>query len=259
MNKNKRIISVLFALLSFLTLSKAQQSKMHPLNELISTGESGWDQISQWKDAATNKIEILPKNNARADSALYNIQLSTSSTVGAMIYNCGGILVDDGWIRILGSGCKQLDRSLPEWNKGKGFSKYGDNPGFLLVADDVYGGFFAINTGGIDKYDLGKVYYYGPNTLKWKTTDLGYSEFIVFCFSGDIEKFYKGFRWKGWQEEIKKLSGNQVISCYPILWTDSGREMHHNILPVQKQWDLYQKKKPVVKKAIKKSVLVAKK
>jgi hypothetical protein len=39
--------------------------------------------------------------------------------MGAIIYETGGLLVDNGWIRILGSGHKKLDRNLPEWNKGK--------------------------------------------------------------------------------------------------------------------------------------------
>lgn len=243
----KRFLAITCILLFLLVSSNAQQGRMLPLSELIDPDGNGWEQITKWKESATNKIEVLPKNNARADSALYRMQLSTSSPVGAMIYSCGGMLIDNGWIRILGSGCEQLDRSLPEWNQGKAFSKYGDNPSFLLIADDVFGGFFAINAGAIDKFDVGKVFYYGPNSLKWRTTGLGYSEFIVFCFSGDIEKFYKGFRWRGWQDEVKQLSGNQVISCYPLLWTDAGKDLNSNrkVVSVQKQWELYQQPKNV--------------
>lgn len=231
---------------------------MKPVNELIVADGSGWEQIEQWKSGAKNKIEFFPKDIQRADSALFQTQLTTNSPIAAMVYGSGGVLVDNGWIRILGSGCSKIDRSLPEWNKGKSGFLNGDGSSFLLVADDVMGGFFAVNTGGINEYDIGKVFYYGPNNLKWETTDLGYNEFIVFCFSGDLEKFYKGFRWKGWQSDVRNLSGNEVISCYPLLWTDAGVGLASNrkVVPVQKQWDMYkvsvQKKEFAAKKSPKK-------
>ncbi len=240
-----------------LTICNGQRNNMKPLQELIDTQDPGWDQIAQWNTAATNHVEILPKDAARADSALYLTQLTTTSPIAAMVYGCGGVMVDNGWLRILGSGCRQLNRSLPEWNKGKSSFLNGDGSSFLLVADDVLGGFFAINAGGIDDYDIGKVFYYGPNKLKWETTGLGYNEFIVFCFSGDIDKFYKGFRWTGWQEDVKKLSGNQVISCYPLLWTDAGVDLASNrkVIPVQTQWEMYRipaQRKIMAKKSTKK-------
>jgi hypothetical protein len=66
-------------------------------------------------------------------------QLTTRSPMGAIMYTTGGILADDGWIRILGSGSTRLPRSLPDWNKGKTFITYGERAPFLLVADDAIG------------------------------------------------------------------------------------------------------------------------
>ena len=37
--------------------------------------------------------------------------------MGAVIFETGGILIDEGWLRILGSGHPRLPRSLPDWNK----------------------------------------------------------------------------------------------------------------------------------------------
>ena len=243
--------------LFLLTFCYGQRNNMKPVKELIVTQESGWELIEQWKSTATNKIEFLPRDSQRADSSLFQMQLTTSSPIAAMVYGCGGVLVDNGWIRILGSGCNQINRSLPEWNNGKSNFLKGDGSSFLLVADDALGGFFAVNTGGINEYDIGKVFYFGPNNLKWVTTGLGYNEFIVFCFSGDLEKFYKGFRWKSWQNDVGKLSTNEVISCYPLLWTDAGvgLESNRKVVPVQKQWEMYQvsdQKKVIAKKSPKK-------
>jgi hypothetical protein len=256
MQMKNSLLAFLFLLLSY-SVCHAQKIVMKPLSELIDDQDPGWSLISQWSSSATNKIEILPKDDSRADSALYQLQISTSSPVAAMVYGCGGILVDHGWIRILGSGSKQFERSLPRWNKGRSISNYGDASPFILVADDVLGGFFAINAGGIDDYDIGKVFYYGPNKLKWETTGLGYNDFIVFCFSGDLKKFYDGFRWKGWEDEISKLTPGQVISCYPMLWTDAGVDLTRNrkVIPVEKQYSMYHiQNKTLAKKTTKKYI-----
>lgn len=114
---------------------------MRPVNELINTKEPGWDLVKQWIDSAKNKVVVLPVDTAKAKEALYNTQVTTRSPMGAIVYGTGGILVDNGWIRILGSGNKLLPRSLPNWNKGKTYQEFGQAPPFLLIADDAIGGF----------------------------------------------------------------------------------------------------------------------
>ena len=69
------------------------------------------------------------------------------SPLGAVVFYTGGILIDNGWIRILGSGHPRLNRSLPQWNFSCGLPKSEAPPPWLLVADDVLGGFFALNGG----------------------------------------------------------------------------------------------------------------
>lgn len=136
--------------------------------------------------------------------------------MGASIYETGGILVDDGWLRILGSGCKAMDRDLMGWNKDK-------QRGFLLIADDVIGGFYALNGGAFGSEALGKIFYFAPDNLRWEATNKTYSEFLTFCFSGDLASYYKNLRWKGWEEEVQALTGNQGIACYPFLFTKEGK------------------------------------
>ncbi len=69
--------------------------------------------VEDWLRKATNPVEVLPPVEANRKSALVAIQVTTRSPMGAIIYETGGILVDHGWIRILGSGCQRLPRSLP--------------------------------------------------------------------------------------------------------------------------------------------------
>lgn len=103
---------------------------MRPLTELLNTQEPGWELVQTWIKEAKNKVQVLPKTAARADSALLAAQVTTRSPMGSVIYETGGILVDNGWLRILGSGSPALNRDLMGWNKDK-------QKGILLIADDA--------------------------------------------------------------------------------------------------------------------------
>lgn len=240
-------VSILITGFLFIAISSfGQVNKLRPLNELINTKEPAWTFVKQWIAEAKNPVEVLPKDSLRADIALYQTQVTTHSPMGAIVYETGGILIDSGWIRILGSGDKRLNRSLMEWNKGKSFNKIGEPLSFLLIADDVLGGFFAINAGGIDTSGIGKVFYFAPDEIKWVKTGMTYSDFLHFCFSGDINKFYEGFRWTNWQKDVSKLDGTLGISIFPFLWSKEGQEdINKNSkqpAPIQELWDLYFKK-----------------
>ena len=138
------------------------------------------------------------------------MQLPTRSPLGAIVYETGGVLIDYGWLRILGSGNEKLPRGLFDWNFGKTFKQSGEQPSYLLVADDAIGGYFAINAGSLgDK--IGQVYYHHPKKKTWELLNLGYSEFLGWALSGDLNDFYQDLRWDNWQNDIKELQGHQVL------------------------------------------------
>ncbi|KAA2240914.1 DUF2625 domain-containing protein [Chitinophaga agrisoli] len=214
---------------------------MRTLEELINTTEPGWPLVRSWIDSATNDIQILPCDPARAKEALYHTQVTTRSPMGAIIYHTGGLLVDHGWLRILGSGSAQLDRSMPDWNKGRTFKEFGDASPFLLVADDVAGGFFAVNGGGLGN-DRGSVYYLSPEHLQWIDMELTYSEFLLFCFNGKLDNFYQSLRWKDWKQEISQLDGNKGYSFYPFLFSVEGKDVNkvsRRAVPIAELFLLY--------------------
>lgn len=226
--------------LTFLTFAATAQNKMKKAEELIDKADPGWTLVEDWIKTAKNKVEILPVDAVKAKDALYKTQVTTRSTMGAVIFNTGGILVDDGWIRILGSGSSRFNRSLPDWNKGKSFNEFGETPAFLLIADDAIGGFYFLNGGGLGT-DVGKIYYFSPDNLEFEQLDITYSEFLGFCFSNDLDKFYEGNRWKDWRTEVSKLKGDEVFNFYPFLWTAEGSDINKNtrkIIPVQEQYSL---------------------
>ena len=220
-------------------LNTLAQTNMRKLEDLVNTKDPGWPFVQQMIDSAKNKLEILPCDTSRANDALFKTQVTTRSPMGSVIYKTGGMLVDNGWIRILGSGSKRITRSLPDWNKGKTFNLFGESPSFLLIADDAVGGFFALNGGAFGK-DIGLVYYLSPDRLLWEPLDMSYTGFLYFCFSEDLNKFYAGLRWTGWETAVLKLSSNKVFSFYPYLWTTEGKDVNKNKrkqVPVEEQFD----------------------
>ena len=230
----KLLITVSFILLYIFSYPQT----MRPIEELINNKEPGWPLIQEWIGQAKYKVEVLACDSVKANDALYKTQVTTRSPMGAIVHSTGGILVDDGWIRILGSGSIRLPRSLPEWNKGKSFSEYGQKAPFYLVADDAIGGFFAINGGGLGN-DPGKMYYLAPDNLEWEPMEKTYTEFLQFCFLGDLEKYYEGYRWKGWRNEVASLPGDKTFNFSPFLWTKEGKDINkisRKAIPVEEQY-----------------------
>jgi len=105
---------------------------MRSIEELIAD-TSGWPYVKELLKTAKNQVEILPVDQTKAKEALYQTQVTTHSTMGAIIYFTGGLLIDNGWLRILGSGNEKLNRSVPEWNKGKSINSSGSNQNFYLL------------------------------------------------------------------------------------------------------------------------------
>lgn len=226
-------------ILFLFVLTTSAQNKIRSVDELINKAEPGWPIVEQWIKSAKNKVEILACDSLKARDALYKMQVTTRSPMGAIIYSTGGLLIDHGWIRILGSGSKKLNRSLPDWNKDKSFKEFGGTPPFLLIADDAVGGFFAINGGSLGE-DRGKIYYLSPDNLKWEALDLTYTEFLNFCFNNDLSKFYTGLRWTNWKEEVSLLEGDKVYNFYPSLWTKEGKDINKNsrsAIPIEEQYN----------------------
>ena len=194
---------------------------MRALDELIDTNEPGWALIEEWLKEAKNDYEILPRDESRAQSELLGLQVTTRSPMGALVYGCGGVVIDGGWLRVLGSGCEQMKRGIYSFNLGKSFSQAGQMPSYLLVADDVLGGFFAVNGGAFDG-KAGNVFYYASDSGKWEDTQLGYSKFLYWALCGDISKFYELYRWDGWREDVRNFSFDKVMFALPpLLWQDA--------------------------------------
>lgn len=164
------------------------------------------------KDAALD-FQLLPPSSKNAE-VLSGLQVSTRSTLGSIAYDSGGLIIDHGWLRVLGSGHPQLPRNLIDWNEGRGAD-------YLLVADDAVGGFFAINGGALGN-DMGAMYYWAPDTLRWEPLEIGYTDFLGWAVSERLAVFYEGLRWNGWKRDLATLQTDQCFSFFPFLWTREG-------------------------------------
>jgi Protein of unknown function DUF2625 len=214
---------------------------MRTLDQLLDKKDPAWPLVTQMIARGRNSVEVLPADREQAEKTLTAIQVTTRSPMGAVAHETGGILVDHGWIRVLGSGHERLPRSLAAWNFPDGDPAHPRLVGAFLVADDVLGGFFALNGGGLDGPAM-HVFYFAQDTLRWEDTHKGYTEFLDFAFSGDLDKFYSGQRWEDWQRTTEALAGDRVFDFYPMLSAlcDGGiASRHRATVPIDETWRAY--------------------
>ena len=197
---------------------------MKTLADLINNADPAWPLIQEWLAEAANPVEILPRNPAAAEAELVKTQVSTRSVMGAVVYETGGILIDHGWLRILGSGSAKLPRGLGSWNLGRTQSEPAAPAPYYLIADDAAGGYFALNGGGLDGTP-GNVFYLPPDTLEWEDCEKGYGDFLHWALVGDLQMYYENLRWQNWREEIRNLSGDNVYTFFPFLFTEEGDDI----------------------------------
>lgn len=123
-------------------------------------------------------------------------------------------------------------------------------PGACLFADDVIGGFFALN-GGAFEAEPGHIQYFAPDTLDWEDTKMSYSQFLVWACSDSLNQFYQGFRWQNWQAEVRVLAGDKGFSIYPFLWAEGPPigERSRKTVPVEELWGLEMQTRNQIMKA----------
>ena len=181
----------------------------------LAVPHDAWGTIQAWMAAAARPVEILPVEQGEGEQTLVALQVPTHTTLGTVAYRTGGILLDHGWIRILGAGHPRIGGGLRYWNESLGGDPL-DPPveKALIVAYDALGGLFALN-GGKWPGDPGLAHYFTPDTRKWEPMGLGYSEFVEWAMSERLDMFYEGLRWSGWEDEIGRVGPDQAISVYP--------------------------------------------
>lgn len=208
-----------------------------PYAELLSD-DPAWPIVAKQAAAAPNGAVVLPfASDEQRRACLEALQVTTRSTLGAVGHETGGILVDHGFVRLLGSGSPRLPRQLCAWNYDLGIALNR----FVIVADDVVGGVFAIDGSAGELGDVpGRVHYFAPDSLAWEDTELGYTDFVTWTFEGDLAAFYEGMRWPGWENDLASLPGDQALGVAPPMWTEGDArplaERDRRPIPAKELW-----------------------
>jgi Protein of unknown function DUF2625 len=200
---------------------------------------SAWSQPQQWLQEATNTVEVLRGDRKQGAAIFHQLQVSPRSLLGTIALETGGILVDHGWLRFLGSGSERMKGNLLTWNSVQ--DGYGLRDAFI-VPHDVLGGFFAMN-GGAFPGERGNIYYLAPETLKWQDLHGSYSQLFSWALTGNLEQFYQNLRWPDWKDEVTKMSGDQGFSIYPFLCTSTDipvSERSRRAVPMTELWNIDQ-------------------
>ena len=187
--------------------------------ELLSD-DPAWPELAALAAGAVGRVVVLPQTAEAARACLEGLQVTTRSPLGAIAHETGGMFVDRGWVRVLGSGHPLLSRTLGGWNHHLGIPV----AQLLIVADDVIGGVFAVNGGALGPAP-GNVYYFAPDSLGWSDIGCGYGAWLRWVFTGDLAKFYEGSRWPGWETEVAECGGDRAFTLYPPPWTVQGQDL----------------------------------
>jgi len=187
---------------------------MRPLTELLNNDDPAWPEIAAAIAAAPYPVVVLDADPQRANAELLRAQVTTRSWLGAVIHRTGGLVLDHGWLRVLGSGSEQHAlASFGEINKRIS--------GGLIVAQDVLGGQFAWKSSTSGKPTI---QYLAPDTLQWEDTERGYGDWLAAMIGGALNDFYEELRWPEWIDEVEACRLDQAINVLPPLWTREGKD-----------------------------------
>ncbi len=176
--------------------------------------DSAWPEVVRAVRAAPYPVQVLPADPARARQCLTRMEISDRSWLGALVLNTGGLAIDHGWLRVLGSGCPQLPDVVSE-------SK--PEHGLVVVAYDVLGGHFI--WASVDPGAKPTIHYFGPDTLEYQDVELGYAQWLHAMLTGWMTDFYANLRWPGWEAEVQTVPLHMAIQTDPPPSTQEGRDL----------------------------------
>ncbi|MGB7604159.1 MAG: DUF2625 family protein [Lutisporaceae bacterium] len=172
-----------------------------------------WNEVFEMLIKSPNNIHV-EKLIKYDNNILKKLDINENSVLGQIIANTSGIIVDN-YIRVFANGDGINFQNIYTYNRE--LEKYFGNK-ILIVADDIWGGLYAINNGGFSE-EQGKIWYFAPDTLKWDNLELSYPEFIAWISSNNLNEFYNSYKWVGFQKDIAEIKYNQGILIYPFLWS----------------------------------------
>lgn len=167
--------------------------------------------IQSWINSSKKKITIIPRTDF-LDKCDEILGVSEHSSLGTIINHTGGVSVANSRIRHFG-GTNQYGLSIKLVNKL-------ENrlptliPGILIVADDILGGLFGINSGTkIGK--LGNILYLPPDSYSWEDLGAGHTAFLEWSMNGKTDLFFKKYDHLKLPETVPF---DKALNFSPPLW-----------------------------------------
>jgi len=201
---------------------------------------STWEDIQNQVTSSKNPVDYFGIANVPNSELIERLGITDNSTLGAFLKFSSGLVLQSGFLRIFGGTASNRVESFEYWNNPSASKELDDIPkNAILVGCDVLGGFFSVN-GGEFGSDLGKVYYFAPDTLQWSSLGIGHSQFFWWCLNGETDKFYEDLKWRGYEEMTKKVLGEQGITSYPFPWSVEGKDLNatsKKIVPLKEIWN----------------------
>mgnify|MGYP003851866721 CR=1 FL=1 len=189
--------------------------------QLADVDAPAWPRLRELVGAApaTRALPVPWQEGLRTLEAL---QVTAGSALGALALNCGGIVADHGWFRLLGGG----GDGLPDLATANHLSPDAGTqpPSYLLVGYDALGGRFAIDGGGLGVAP-GQVCYFGPDTLQWDGLGGGHSAFVEAVITGAMGETFADLRWSTWRRDVESLAPDQGLSAYPPPFSQEGQDL----------------------------------
>lgn len=197
---------------------------MRTLSELLENNDDMWKRTSSVLDSSSlGPVIVKPVDDGLARQTLLDFQIPAGSMLGSIILNTGGIELLNGKFRLLGTPEERTGRrNLIAWN-----SQLGASPvdGYLMVADDIFGNFYAINMGKIDSDPqlLGAVFALCPVYSDWALVADKYSEFVEDILQGFWEELLESTGLSNIRvSDDNRANYNLSTSYYPPLFTQEG-------------------------------------
>jgi hypothetical protein len=189
----------------------------------LTSDDPRWPDVQRCIRAATRPVEVRRVEKAAGEAALVALQVTDRSALGALVRHTGGLILDDGWLRVFG-GDRMLELGVQ---------------GALAVGADAVGAFFLLDGGALGA--AGMVFHLPADTLEPESLDLSYFAWLQWCLAGDLAAYYGPLRWTGWEAEVSRLTWDQGLSLYPPLWSVEGRDpamVSRRPVPLIELWDL---------------------
>lgn len=205
------------------------------LSELNDDDGPAWPRLQDLFAVARTSVEVIElPEPAIGERTLARLRVSDRTSLGAIARHCAGVIIDDGWLRVLGGG----GAGLPDLAKVNDLTAPVEPAAplsHLLIAFDVLGGSFAVNAGGLEA-DPHEICYFAPDSLTWLPLGVvGHAGFLAWALSGGLDETFEGLRWPGWQAEARAAEPDQAIAVYPPLWSNEGQDLgstHRGLVPL---------------------------